>query len=240
MHYARPYPAEFAWNTDDLSQLFGVVSGSAVLICPPTMRPLRGGYAVAKRSLDLLLCVIALPFVLPLLALCAALIYLESPGPIVFTQLRTGKGGKRFRMFKFRTMVPNAEELKQAYAHLNELTWPDFKITNDPRLTKVGRILRKTSLDELPQLFNVILGNMSLVGPRPTSFEASTYALPQTERLEVLPGITGLWQVSGRADVDFEQRVAMDVAYIEQRSLWLDLKILVQTVATVFSRKGAY
>ncbi|MBW3541424.1 MAG: sugar transferase, partial [Planctomycetes bacterium] len=119
-------------------------------------------------------------------------------------------------------------------------SWPDFKITNDPRVTRIGRILRRTSLDELPQLFNVLRGEMSLVGPRPTSFDASTYTLPQTERLEVLPGITGLWQVSGRSDIDFEGRLALDLEYIRRRGFWFDLQILWKTAVAVFSRRGAY
>ena len=137
-------------------------------------------------------------------------------------------------------MVTNAEELKQKYMHLNELTWPDFKITNDPRVTKIGNFLRKTSLDEIPQIFNVILGEMSLVGPRPTSFDVSTYSLWHTERLEVIPGITGLWQVRGRSDVDFDDRIALDVEYIENQSIWLDCKILFWTVMSVFKQEGAY
>lgn len=143
-------------------------------------------------------------------------------------------------MYKFRTMVPNAEALKHKYAHLNQLSFPDFKIPKDPRITFVGRVLRKTSLDELPQLFNVLRGEMSLVGPRPTSFSADTYALRHTERLEVLPGITGLWQVSGRSDVDFDERLRMDVEYIQNQSLWLDVSILLRTVGALIHRKGAY
>ena len=142
-------------------------------------------------------------------------------------------------MYKFRTMVANSEELKQTYAQLNELTWPDFKVSDDPRVTRAGRLLRKTSLDELPQFLNVLKGEMSLVGPRPTSFAVSTYALWQTERLEVLPGITGLWQVSGRSDVDFDKRLRMDIEYIAHRSLWLDLRILLRTPMVVFSQRGA-
>jgi lipopolysaccharide/colanic/teichoic acid biosynthesis glycosyltransferase len=137
-------------------------------------------------------------------------------------------------------MVTNAEELKLSYAHLNELTWPDFKITDDPRVTRIGRFLRKSSLDELPQIINVFKGNMSLVGPRPTSFDASTYALWHTERLEILPGITGLWQVNGRSDLDFNDRLRLDVSYIENQSLRLDIEILIRTVTAVFSQRGAY
>jgi lipopolysaccharide/colanic/teichoic acid biosynthesis glycosyltransferase len=137
-------------------------------------------------------------------------------------------------------MVPNAEELKKELAHLNELQWPDFKITNDPRVTRVGRFLRRTSLDELPQLLNVVRGEMSLVGPRPTSFDASTYKLWQTERLDAVPGLTGLWQIHGRASTEFSERLRLDIAYIEHRCLALDIELLLRTVAAVFQGRGAH
>lgn len=200
----------------------------------------RRVYERLKRVMDVTLTLLLLPLALPLIALCGLALWIEDPGPILFLQARTGRLGRRFRMFKLRTMVRNAEELKEKYRHLNELTWPDFKITDDPRVTRVGRILRKTSLDELPQLFNVLKGHMSLVGPRPTSFSASTYSLWHTERLEVPPGITGLWQVSGRSDVDFDDRLRLDIEYVRNRSLWLDLVLLVRTVGTVIRSKGAY
>ena len=191
--------------------------------------------------LDLLACLVALPLVLPLVALCALLIKIESPGgPVVFSQRRTGKNGRRFKLYKFRTMVPNAEEMKKQLAHLNELQWPDFKITNDPRITRVGRILRKTSLDELPQLLNVIKGDMSLVGPRPTSFDARTYKLWQTERLDVMPGLTGLWQIYGRAQTEFDQRLRLDIAYIDHRCIALDIELLFRTVSAVVAGRGAH
>jgi lipopolysaccharide/colanic/teichoic acid biosynthesis glycosyltransferase len=211
-----------------------------ILIPSPGVRLFRRNYQIAKRIFDISLCLLVLPIVLPLVLICAALIWLDNPGPVFFKQMRTGKGGRRFPMYKFRTMVTNAEELKVKYAHLNELTWPDFKITNDPRNTRIGRILRKTSLDELPQIINVLKGNMSLVGPRPTSFDSSTYSLWHTERLEVMPGITGLWQISGRSNLDFDQRLRLDIEYIEQQSLLLDIQILFRTVTAVFSREGAY
>lgn len=211
-----------------------------ILIQRPRVLLFRKKYQLFKRLFDLSVCLLILPVAIVVMAICAILIYLNDPGPIVFKQMRTGKGGRRFAMYKFRTMVTNAEELKEKYRHLNELTWPDFKITNDPRVTRVGRILRKTSLDELPQIFNILKGDMSLVGPRPTSFDVSTYSLWHTERLEVLPGITGLWQVSGRSDVDFDGRLRLDVEYIENQSFWLDLKILFLTVAAVFAQRGAY
>lgn len=208
----------------------------------PNKRILTGrAYLLAKRVMDLFLVVITLPLWLPLNGIIALLIRLTSPGaPVMFTQLRTGKGGRRFSMYKFRTMIPNAEELKSQYAHLNELQWPDFKITNDPRITRIGKFLRKTSLDELPQLFNVLKGEMSLVGPRPTSFGAETYKLWHTSRLDVMPGMTGLWQIIGRAQLEFDDRLRLDIAYIERASLWLDINILIRTVTAVFSSNGAH
>lgn len=191
--------------------------------------------------MDLSIVLLTLPFWGLLLLAVGVSIAITSPGaPVMFTQLRTGKGGKRFQMYKFRSMVPNAEELKKQYMHLNELQWPDFKITNDPRVTRVGRILRKTSLDELPQLINVLKGEMSLVGPRPTSFGSETYKLWHTERLDVMPGITGLWQIIGRAKLEFDDRLRLDIAYIERASIWLDVNILVRTVFAVFKQKGAH
>jgi lipopolysaccharide/colanic/teichoic acid biosynthesis glycosyltransferase len=196
-------------------------------------------YLVGKRAFDLAVCLLLAPVVLPLLVLCAIAIFLESPtAPVHIAQERTGKDGMRFRMFKFRTMVPNAEALKLVYAHLNERAWPDFKISNDPRITRVGRFLRQTSLDELPQLINVVCGQMSLVGPRPTSFEPSTYNFWHTVRLEVKPGITGLWQVEGRNETNFDERLRLDIEYIRRRSLALDLKILLKTIPAVLRRKG--
>lgn len=208
----------------------------------PNKRLLTGqAYLVAKRSMDLFLVVITMPLWLPLNGIVALIIRLTSPGaPAMFKQLRTGKGGRRFYMYKFRTMVPNAEELKSQYAHLNELQWPDFKITNDPRVTRVGKFLRKTSLDEIPQFFNILKGEMSLVGPRPTSFGPETYELWQTSRLDVMPGLTGLWQIMGRAQLEFDDRLRLDIAYIERASLWLDINILLRTVLAVFQSRGAY
>ena len=185
----------------------------------------------AKRFLDIAIVICSLPVFLPVILLVAVVIKIEDPkAPVFFTQLRTGLGGKRFGMFKFRTMVVNADEIKSQLAELNSLAWPDFKIVDDPRITRIGRLLRKTSIDELPQLFNILLGHMSLVGPRPTSFDVSTYNLWQSERLEVRPGLTGLWQIAGRGQMEFDQRVRLDIAYIKNRSLLLDLKILFLTV----------
>jgi lipopolysaccharide/colanic/teichoic acid biosynthesis glycosyltransferase len=198
-------------------------------------------YKVAKRIMDLTLNLLTLPLWGPLILAITLLIKITSPGaPAIFTQDRTGKAGRRFKMYKFRSMVPNAEELKQKYAHLNELQWPDFKIANDPRITPLGKFLRKTSLDELPQLINVLKGDMSLVGPRPTSFGADTYKLWHTTRLDVMPGITGLWQVFGRASLEFDDRLRLDIAYIERRGLWLDICLLFMTFFSVLKQRGAH
>ena len=137
-------------------------------------------------------------------------------------------------------MVRNAEDLKKTYAHLNELTWPDFKIENDPRVTRLGRLLRKTSLDELPQVLNVLRGEMSWVGPRPTSFGPETYEIWQTARLDVVPGLTGLWQVVGRGRTDMNERLRLDMEYIDRRSLWFDLKLLFLTVGEVLRPRGGF
>ncbi len=136
-------------------------------------------------------------------------------------------------------MVPNAEEMKWELRHLNELEWPDFKISNDPRITKPGKLLRKTSLDELPQLWDVLVGRLSLVGPRPTDFMPDTYELWQTERLDVKPGITGLWQLYGRGLSLFDDRTRLDIAYVQRRCLWLDIQIIARTVPAVLSQRGA-
>jgi lipopolysaccharide/colanic/teichoic acid biosynthesis glycosyltransferase len=196
-------------------------------------------YLLLKRTFDIVLCLGLLTVCLPVLALCALAVRLNSPGPVVFSQLRTGRDGRRFRMYKFRTMVENAEQLKASLAHLNVLPAPDFKIPDDPRITRVGKILRATSLDELPQLFNVLRGDMSLVGPRPTSFAPSTYDTWHTHRLDVPPGLTGLWQVEGRHTMTFDDRLRLDVQYIRRASIAYDLVLLARTVRVVARRSGA-
>lgn len=150
-------------------------------------------YELSKRLIDCALASLLIWIAAPTILICAILIKLDSPGPVFFFQDRTGKGGRRFRLCKLRTMVVDADELKEKLQKFNKLSYPDFKMENDPRITRVGNFLRKTSLDELPNLFNIFAGNMSFVGPRPTSFAAETYKTWQTARLSVLPGITGLW-----------------------------------------------
>ncbi len=206
----------------------------------PNKSIFRGtSYIVLKRIMDVSLILLASPVWLPLIGLISLLIFLNGPGaPIIYTNKRAGHGGKPFLFYKFRTMVPNADALKEKYMHLNELEWPDFKITNDPRVTKIGKILRKTSMDELPQIFNVLKGDMSIVGPRPTDFGASDYLLWQTERLDFLPGITGLWQITARGSVNMDERTRMDIAYIERACIALDIVIILKTFWTIFSPKG--
>ncbi|MBA3777950.1 MAG: sugar transferase [Chloroflexi bacterium] len=196
-------------------------------------------YLALKRIFDLTLFVLSLPVLLPVVLLCAMAIRLESPGPILFTQHRTGRDARLFRMYKFRTMVQNAEELKESLAHLNILPPPDFKILDDPRITRVGKWLRKTSLDELPQVINVLKGEMSLVGPRPTDFGISTYDLWHCERLEVPPGITGLWQVEGRHVTSFDERLRLDIKYIDNLSILQDIRLLFRTISVVLRGTGA-
>jgi lipopolysaccharide/colanic/teichoic acid biosynthesis glycosyltransferase len=214
--------------------------GGGAILNRSTLPLLRPGYERAKRILDVSVCLFLLPAALVVTSICALAVALCDGRPIFFFQERTGRGGRPFRMVKFRTMVVNATELKAALASRNRLSGPDFKIENDPRVTRLGALLRKTSLDEIPQILNVLRGEMSLVGPRPTSFSASTYDLWHTERLEVIPGITGLWQVSGRSDVDFDERVRLDIEYLERRSFWFDLVILIRTVAALVQQRGAY
>ena len=195
-------------------------------------------YQPVKRLVDLLLILLVLPAALVIGVLCALAVAVQSPGPVLYAQTRTGRDGKRFRMYKFRTMVRNADELKHQLRHLSVLPFPDFKIINDPRVTPVGRFLRASSLDELPQLWNVLKGDMSFVGPRPTSFAPSTYDLWHTCRLEVRPGLTGLWQVRGRGTTTFDERLRLDVEYIRSMSIWTDVKILFLTIGSVVKRAG--
>lgn len=193
-----------------------------------------------KRLLDASLSLVILLILSPLLLLVAILIKLTSPGPVLFVQTRVGMNQRQFNLYKFRSMVANAEERKSALLHLNERDGPAFKIENDPRITPLGRFLRKTSIDELPQLFNVLTGQMSLVGPRPPlPEEVEKYEWLFRKRLSVKPGITCIWQISGRNSVSFERWMEMDHEYIENWSVWMDLQILVKTIPAVLFSRGA-
>lgn len=194
-----------------------------------------------KRVLDVAVAGVALVFALPIMAITALAIKLDSPGPILFRQTRVGKWGETFPCYKFRSMYIDAEQRKAELATKNEADGPVFKMKNDPRITRVGRIIRKISVDELPQLFNVLKGEMSLVGPRPAlPKEVAQYTFDQLQRLNAVPGITGLQQVSGRSDVDFKRWVELDLQYIAEQSIWKDLEILVKTIPAVLLSKGAY
>ena len=198
-----------------------------------------------KRIFDITATVIGGILILPVIAIVAILIYLDSPGPIVFGHKRVGQGGKEFPCYKFRSMVPNAQEALEIYLKENPEAreeWErDFKLKDDPRVTKIGKFLRKTSLDELPQLWNVLIGDMSLVGPRPiVRAEVEKYGEYINDFYLVPPGITGVWQVSGRSDTTYEERVLMDSWYVHNWSVWIDIVYLVKTVLAVLKGKGAY
>lgn len=191
-----------------------------------------------KRSLDVIGAAAGLVFFMPLLFVLGVLVKLDSRGPVFFSQKRLGKDGRAFKMFKLRTMVVNAEELKHNLS--NEVDGPMFKVSRDPRVTRVGRVLRKWSLDEVPQIFNVLTGDMSLVGPRPLAdMEMRRNPQWRAVRLSVKPGLTGLWQIKGRGSRKFSDWVKYDMKYVSEFSLWLDLKILLLTVGAVLGRKGA-
>ncbi len=200
------------------------------------------GYEFGKRMIDITLSLLGLAALSPLLLLTALLVKLTDFGPVLFSQTRVGRGGAEFTCYKFRTMVPNAEELKDSLHDLNHhQSGVTFKIPHDPRMTRLGRLLRKTSIDELPQLINVLKGDMSIVGPRPpVPEEVAWYSPFDLRRLEVRPGLTCTWQVSGRSDVPFEEQVQLDVQYIENRSLWFDSKLILLTIPAVLSGRGAY
>ena len=197
-------------------------------------------FSRTKRILDLGICLAVMPIVAPILIACAIAVRIDSPGPILFRQQRTGRHGVRFGMYKFRTMVANAEELKASLAHLNILPAPDFKIIDDPRITRVGRFMRKTSLDELPQFWNIARGEMSVVGPRPLiESEDCQIAGWARSRLELTPGLTGLWQVLGRTSIPFEEMVKLDYLYVTNWSLWADLRLILRTVPAMVTQRGA-
>lgn len=197
--------------------------------------------ASLKRIMDLVLSLIALPFALPIFFVTAIAIKLDSPGPVFFHQQRVGKWGKPFICYKFRSMFIDAEARKAELMALNEADEIVFKIARDPRVTRVGRIIRKLSIDEVPQLINVIRGEMSWVGPRPpVPIEVANYKYDHHLRLNAVPGITGLQQVSGRSDIDFNRWVELDLKYIEEQSLMKDISILIKTIPAVLSGKGAY
>lgn len=202
----------------------------------------KKGYLIAKRIMDICGALVGLICLSWLFLIVAILIKLEDPkGPVFFKQVRVGKDGKEFYMYKFRSMVTNAEELLESLLHLNEVSGAMFKMKDDPRITKVGKFIRKTSIDELPQLWNVLKGDMSLVGPRPPlPREVAQYTEYDKQRLLVTPGCTGLWQVSGRNDLGFDEMVELDLKYIRERSLLYDIKIIFKTIKIMIRPNSAY
>jgi exopolysaccharide biosynthesis polyprenyl glycosylphosphotransferase len=199
-------------------------------------------YQLLKRAMDCIGAGIGLLVLSPLFAVMALLIKLESAGPVLFSQTRIGKDGVEFRCWKFRSMFQDAEQRKQELMQQNEMAGGvTFKMKHDPRVTRVGRFIRKASIDELPQLWNVFNGDMSLVGPRPpVPQEVAQYTAHERQRLAVKPGITCIWQVSGRSDIPFNEQVLMDIEYIRSRSLWLDISLLLRTIPAVLLARGSY
>lgn len=198
-------------------------------------------YFFWKRALDICASLAGLVVLSPLFLVVALLIYREDRGKVFFSQERNGRNNRVFRMYKFRSMVANAPALRQELGKYNELDGPAFKMKDDPRITRIGAFLRRTSLDELPQLVNVLKGEMSLVGPRPLpTYETAQCNAYQMQRLLVKPGITCYWQISGRSDISFDQWIEMDLRYIRQASFWTDIRILLLTVKAVVTGKGAY
>lgn len=198
-------------------------------------------YEVIKRLIDVVCSFLGVLVLSPLFIIIAIIIKTTSKGPVFFSQKRVGKNGKEFDMYKFRSMVVNAEDLKEKLAAQNEMSGPMFKMKDDPRVTKVGKVIRKTSIDELPQLWNVFKGDMSLVGPRPSlPKEVAQFEEWMYKRLEVKPGLTCYWQVSGRNNIDFEDWMKLDCRYVDERNLWIDIKLIFKTVFVLFGDKNAH
>ena len=198
-------------------------------------------YEIFKRGIDIIGAGSGLLLLSPVIVVVACAVKFTSKGPIFFSQKRVGKNGKIFDMYKFRSMVVNAEELKEKLAHQNEMSGPMFKMKDDPRVTKIGKFIRKTSIDELPQLWNVLKGDMSLVGPRPSlPKEVKQFEKWMYKRLTVKPGLTCYWQVSGRNNIDFEDWMKLDISYVEDRNIWIDIKLIFKTAFILFGDKNAY
>lgn len=198
-------------------------------------------YEVIKRLIDVVCSFMGVIVLSPLFIIISIIIKTTSKGPVFFSQKRVGKNGKEFDMYKFRSMVVNAEELKEKLAAQNEMSGPMFKMKDDPRVTRVGKFIRKTSIDELPQLWNVLKGDMSLVGPRPSlPKEVAQFEEWMYRRLEVKPGLTCYWQVSGRNNIDFEEWMKLDIKYVDERSTWIDIKLIFKTVGVLFGDKNAH
>ncbi len=230
-------------NGSQWPDLVPLSGGVLARVLPAYEAPAEAGFYLryGKRLLDILGASLGLLLSAPLLLLAAILVKLESRGPVIYRSIRIGRGARPFTFLKLRSMVDGAEQHRHKLTHLNEADGPVFKIVADPRVTRVGRLLRMTSIDEIPQLWNVLRGEMSLVGPRPPIAEEVVQYEPwQLRRLDVVPGITCLWQISGRSRIGFQEWMRLDLEYIRHRSFQLDLKILIRTIPAVLSREGAY
>ncbi|MFT4647433.1 MAG: lipopolysaccharide/colanic/teichoic acid biosynthesis glycosyltransferase [Glaciecola sp.] len=239
---ASPDKEEWAESREDRSK---TPKRGSELVAPAQAQDLSEAFVQPiswrRRTIDVLVSGSSLILLSPVLILAALAVRLSTPGPAIYTQLRAGPGGAPFKFYKFRSMYLDADARKAALKGKNEKTGPIFKMKNDPRITPVGRYLRKTSIDELPQLLNVLLGNMTLIGPRPPTLdEVENYSLWQRKRLDRTGGITCIWQVSGRSEIKFEEWVRMDIEYQQKRSFWFDLKLVLKTFGAVFSGRGAY
>jgi lipopolysaccharide/colanic/teichoic acid biosynthesis glycosyltransferase len=212
------------------------------MICdrPPVIVETRGATGGLRRIVDLAIVALAAPIALALIALLALIVKLDSPGPVFVRIQRLGRDGRPFGLLKLRSMTRDAEQLKESLQHLNILPWPDFKLVEDPRVTRAGRWLRRYSLDELPQLYNLLCGDMTLIGPRPCSVKLADYELWQTERLDVTPGLVGRWQADGRGRLDFAGRCRLDIHQAQSRSVRVNLQLIASTVRAVLASRGAY
>ncbi|MBI5168997.1 MAG: exopolysaccharide biosynthesis polyprenyl glycosylphosphotransferase [Candidatus Eisenbacteria bacterium] len=249
--HATPHPAGFAngharprvgTHASSHGPRAASLAASVAPVIPFETPAAEGFYLrFGKRALDITGALVALILAAPIVAIIAALIRLESRGPVFYKSVRVGRGGRPFTFYKLRSMVKDADRKRHKIAHMNEADGPIFKIARDPRITRVGRFIRTTSLDEIPQFYNVLIGDMSLVGPRPPiPEEVAQYEPWQLRRLDVRPGITCLWQISGRSRIGFQEWMRLDLEYIKHQSFGLDLKILLRTIPAVLSREGAY
>ena len=231
-----------AWVVADGASAAGMSAGSTARVIPLDVRAAQSFYLRSgKRMLDVVGAAVLLVITSPLLLLAALAIKLESRGPVLYRSIRVGRGGRPFTFLKLRSMVHGADQHRHRLSHLNECDGPVFKINRDPRVTRVGRFLRVTSIDEIPQFVNVLVGQMSMVGPRPPiPEEVAQYEPWQLRRLDVRPGITCLWQISGRSRIGFQEWMRLDLEYIRRQSFALDFNILVRTLPAVLSREGAY
>ncbi len=199
----------------------------------------RPANRMGKRAFDIAFAAVGIVILSPLLAAIALAVWIDDPrAPVIFRQRRCGYGGRPFTLLKFRTMVRGADALKETLRERSLVGWPDFRLVDDPRVTRLGRLLRRTSLDELPQLVNVLRGQMSLVGPRPTSFDFTTYELWQTARLDFRPGLTGPWQIYGRNQMDFTERCRLEIQFFRTTSMVRELRLIMATAVTVLRRTG--